>query len=646
MSIIASMSVLLGAQTGPFQKGMAAAAKSMSPLQSAMAGLDAGIKGMAKTMVAAFAVSKVWDIANKISDQKKYADAIGISRQTLVVYEMAAKKAGLETTQFHRSLVMMAKAVESAASGETAAAEAFNIIGVNAQQIRGLAIDKQFEAIAKGFQSINNSGQEAAAISDIFGAKAYKMKTMVEMTGEEFDKLSEKSKSLGLNISDEDAANIQKAVSAIKTVGMVSEGLVQQLLADLAPSIEKIISTFNKLWAEGNMAEGFGFAFTVIAELIRFAVEAIDANLKALKLAVLGTFVAIMEPFSWFSDDVEAWQKGFVDEIKVTIDQIMNAKDGIHGLTEASADLVDEDGNVVISLKEKEKALKEAADAAKKAAEEEKRYREEMDRMADTFIGKYMTNLQKLQEEMADLETANKGGGFVGRESFYNKAWMDLQTRIDQQLALGEQRVKDIESAISTLESAAPEMLPDEAFEDLQSKIFDAFQHGMLGATGPMARVRFAALLQNAWQSTIGVEMKKKQEEADKKAEDEREAISREWNSLEDRASSIRDAMATPAEKYAQQFEEASRLMEEGLLDPESYKRFVEKIKADYQEATKPTTQRGAFSEINFARVSTEALAMQGDRVQQQQLAAQNRTAMATEKIAKKIDSGLPAVAA
>jgi hypothetical protein len=650
MSIIASMSVLLSAQTGPFQKGMAAASKSMSPLQSAMAGLDSGMKGLAKTMLASFAVSKAWDIADKIVQQQKYADAVGISRETLVAYEMAAKKAGLETEQFHRALVMMAKAVESAASGESAAAEAFNTIGVNAAAIRGLAIDKQFEAISKGFQSINSSGKEAAAIADIFGAKAYKMKTMVEMTGEEFEKMAKKSKALGLNITDEDARGIMKAQSAIKAVGTISEGAAQQMLAGTAPAIEKVVNAFNTLWAQGHMAEGFGVAFTVVGEVLAIAAEAVSATLAGLKLAFLSTFVAIMEPFSWFSDTVQAWQDGFKEEIAVTIENLgrfaNSGASSLGALEQAGADLVDENGNVIVSLKDKEKALKDAADAAKKAAEEERKYAEEMDRMADQFVGKYMTNLQKLHEEMMDLETAKKGGGFVGRESFYNKAWEDLNARIEQQLSLGEQRVKDIEAAISTAEGAAPEMLPEAAFEDLKAKLFQAFQHGMLGASGPAAQAKYAALLQNAWESTVGEAQKKKQEEDAKKADEQREKDAKYWQDIEDRASSIKDAMATPAEKAAKLFEEARDLMEQGLLDPESYNRYVKKIGKDLEDATKPTTARGAFTEVNFARVSTEALAMQGDRVQQQQLAAQNRTAVATEKIAKKIEGGLPSMAA
>lgn len=725
MSVVASMSVLLTANAGPFQSALAGAGKSVEKFQGQATMLDGALKKFGTGLAAAFAVEKVAAVAGQIDATQKFAETLGVANKEMVALGLAAGAAGVDQDQLQTAMTKMTKSIDDAAAGSGAAANAFKVMGIDAKALAGLGADQQLAAIGEGFKKVDDAGAEANAIMDIFGAKGLAMKGVLEMSNEEMEKFRELSASLGLAVTDEQAQAIGNMGDTLELAGKALDGFITQLLVGLTPAIQSVADGFIGALQDGKQMEEIANVFKVIGWALEKTYNLLEVFINGVQVLAGPLIMALVAPFALFSDEAAAMLKALSAEQKEAEAGLGKATGALFGLEDAN----DQVGNSSTAAAEKIKAnaaaIKAQEEAAKKADDAAKKYAEDQLKYADQIIEKNKTAREKLQDEFNALAAAKKAGAFDGAEAYYEKeleALLRKEQTIDQ---FTEKHLADIKAAISTIEGFKPtvDLTPEQEFAELEARITEAYRNGMLGAYDEATKAKMAKMIETARSMTIGASAEKaaRQQQADAdalkksletpadravkaieearklrdagkitdeqylKARNEQlraitgETLTPEERSrqaieeakklrdagmmpeaqfqkfqesqrkellagAEDSAEALRRSMEGPREKYDRAIKEAQALKDKGVLSEADFKKYQGMQQKDLLQATE--VNRGSFTQVDFSRVSTAALAMQGDRVQQQQLIAQEKTAVATEKIAKKIESGIPAVAA
>lgn len=165
-----------------YQQGMADANKKLKTFRgssnkaSQMANkLSGSIKAMGVAALGAAGVGGLGSLIRSSiafgSSQSDVASQLGINTVAFQVYTGAIKDAGGSQQQMEKSILAMQQAVVQGDEGMTTFTRAFSRLGLNIKQIRGLAPEAQFEAIAKAVANAKDQQGALTAVTEIFGKR-------------------------------------------------------------------------------------------------------------------------------------------------------------------------------------------------------------------------------------------------------------------------------------------------------------------------------------------------------------------------------------------------------------------------------------------------------------------------------------------
>ncbi|CAB4153725.1 hypothetical protein UFOVP640_20 [uncultured Caudovirales phage] len=236
---------------------------ALKGLQDIGAGVGKALLGV--TAAAAglgYAVKGILDSAGALFDA---AETIGISVQSLQVFQKAAGEVGVSAEELNGSLMKMnANIGEALITGTGGAAKALERMGISLDQINGMKPDKQFELLAKKLSEIPNAGERAALAMDLFGKQGQKVLKIAEG----LDEMRKKMEALGMLISPEQQASLDLAGDAVDgLIGLFSTGL-KKAVADLAPYI---IGFANAINDAVKAAGGLENVIAVVGGIMRYA---------------------------------------------------------------------------------------------------------------------------------------------------------------------------------------------------------------------------------------------------------------------------------------------------------------------------------------------------------------------------------------
>jgi len=233
---VAGTEVKLTADASQLVQEVRKAETALKGLQDVGANVSKALIGV--TAAAAgfgYAVKGILDSAAALFDA---ADTIGISVQSLQVFQKAAGEVGVSAEELNSSLMKMnANIGEALIKGSGGAADALKRMGISLDQINGMKPDAQFELIAKRLSEIPNQAERSALAMDLFGKQGAKVLKIAEG----LDEMRKKMEALGMLISPEQQASLDLAGDAVDgLIGMFSVGL-KKAVADMAPYILAIV---------------------------------------------------------------------------------------------------------------------------------------------------------------------------------------------------------------------------------------------------------------------------------------------------------------------------------------------------------------------------------------------------------------------
>lgn len=258
MASIGKVSAVFTASTSGLTSGVKAASSSFRSLQSDTKGLESAMKTLvainATQLFASFASAAISSArslvsfgqaqAEVIDNASKLAARLGMTYGEFAGLSLAADLAGVSMDTIGKASQKAEIAFANAANGSKVATAAFAGLGLSVEQLNGLSASERFDSIAASIAALPTEAQRAAAAVRIFGRAGAELLPLFAGGAEGIAAAREQAERLGLTLTNAQGQNVEAMNDSFTMVAKSIEGVVQQVVAYLAPAITSIANTF------------------------------------------------------------------------------------------------------------------------------------------------------------------------------------------------------------------------------------------------------------------------------------------------------------------------------------------------------------------------------------------------------------------
>lgn len=246
---IGALIVSVGANTGPFEKGMKRTKKGLDKFQKsasattrAMSAMKLGLAGVFGGFAASKLVSQFTDIAESIDELSKASLNLGIATEQLGGLQHAAQLSGVDVSALNKSLKRMVISVADADQGLGRGVKALADLQLNVKQLAGLSPDKMFTKIADALGSIEDNTEKIAIADAIFGRNGAELINLLDQGAVSINEMAESYKNLGGAISDQDALNVAEMNDSLTRLKTLAGGFGNKIVITVAPAVTETVN--------------------------------------------------------------------------------------------------------------------------------------------------------------------------------------------------------------------------------------------------------------------------------------------------------------------------------------------------------------------------------------------------------------------
>jgi hypothetical protein len=298
--------------------------------------------------------SLVSSVNSSVDTLNDFSARTGIGVEALQGYSLAAKLAGVDTEQFGAAVQRLAVNIGKATPGD-ALDKSLRAINLSVVELRALSPEDQFSAIGNAISQLPTAADRAAAAVEIFGKQGAALAPLFREGAASLEELKARAERLGIIVSETQVNNVADMNDAFDLVRATIEGIVGQVIGNLAPAVTDVTNQFLQFvesWSGaqgeggtgianaitdvllqgaeyfagifdefvanfGSLGETFSFAadvFDVTSKILLTASEGIRAAFNAIQIGIdvlLIGFGKIIESLgSYVSDDLEQFGAG------------------------------------------------------------------------------------------------------------------------------------------------------------------------------------------------------------------------------------------------------------------------------------------------------------------------------------------------
>jgi hypothetical protein len=203
--------------------------------------------------------SLVSSVNSSVDTLNDFSARTGIGVEALQGYSLAAKLAGVDTEQFLGAVQKLAVNIGKATPGD-ALDKSLRAINLSVQELRALAPEDQFSAIGAAISELPTASDRAAAAVELFGKQGAALAPLFRQGITSIKELRAEGIKLGAIVSDVQVGNVADMNDAFDKVRATVQGIVGQVLGNLAPAVTDVTNQFLefvKTW-EGTGTQGTG----------------------------------------------------------------------------------------------------------------------------------------------------------------------------------------------------------------------------------------------------------------------------------------------------------------------------------------------------------------------------------------------------
>ena len=219
----------------------------------------------------------------------KMSDELQISTQALTGWEHAASISGTSLEVLHKALEIFVRRMGEAKAGIGEGVRGLEMLGMTAQQLIDMGMEKAFERVADSISKMETSAEQAGAACNFFGRQGVQLLNMFQQGEKGIRDLRREADLLGISLTRIEAAKVEEANDALTKVKATFTGLFRQLTVELSPFITAAADSFTD-WAVAG--EGAGVKLINVFEAVTQAVVALADEIAI----ITGRLNALLHP--------------------------------------------------------------------------------------------------------------------------------------------------------------------------------------------------------------------------------------------------------------------------------------------------------------------------------------------------------------
>jgi hypothetical protein len=261
MATIGKVSAVFTASTSGLRTGVNQASRSMQQMQSSVSAL----RGQLSTLTAIQGAQLFGQIANAASQAvqslvrfgasaaqsidrtAKLSQQLGLTYAEMSGLSLAASLAGTDMETVGNAVTKANAAFANAAAGSKSAVAAFQRIGLSVDDLNGLSASEQFDKIGQAIAALPSEAEQAAAAIALFGRAGAQLLPLFQGGAKGIQQARADAEKFGLALSNVQAGNVEAMNDAFTRARGAVEGVVNQVVAYLAPALENVTTVFTDL---------------------------------------------------------------------------------------------------------------------------------------------------------------------------------------------------------------------------------------------------------------------------------------------------------------------------------------------------------------------------------------------------------------
>jgi hypothetical protein len=201
--------------------------------------------------------SLVTSVNSGIDSLNDLSARTGIGVEALQGYSLAAKLAGVDTEAFGNAVQKLAVSIGKATPGD-ALDKALKEINLSLQELRALSPEQQFSEIGQAISQLPTAADRAAAAVAIFGKQGAALAPLFREGAASIEELRARAERLGIIISETQVNNVADMNDAFDLVAATINGIVGQVIGNLAPAVTAVTNEFLRFVEEWSGSQGTG----------------------------------------------------------------------------------------------------------------------------------------------------------------------------------------------------------------------------------------------------------------------------------------------------------------------------------------------------------------------------------------------------
>lgn len=258
MATIGKVSAVFTASTGGLRTGINQATSSMSRMEASTRSLASNMRILAAIDIgrvfanaASFVANGVRSLigygqaqADVIDRTSKLAARLGMTYDELSGLALAGDLAGVSMDTIGAAVTRADVAFVKAAEGSKQARDAFAGIGLAVEDLNGLSAAERFDRIASAIAALPTEAERARAAVQLFGRSGAQLMPLFAGGANGIAEARAEAERFGLALTNAQGQDVEEMNDSFTRVKAAIEGVVQQVVAYLAPAITGIATTF------------------------------------------------------------------------------------------------------------------------------------------------------------------------------------------------------------------------------------------------------------------------------------------------------------------------------------------------------------------------------------------------------------------
>lgn len=269
MATIGKVRAVFTASTSGLTAGVSQATSSMKRMQAEVRGLRGSMASLVAiqgtqlfasfvsgaTQAARSLISMGAAEAETIDNTNKLAARLGFTYAEMAGLANAGALVDVSMETIGKATQKAEIAFAKAAGGSKAATAAFEAIGLSVDRLNGMTAAERFQAIAQAISQLPTEAQRAAAAVQIFGKSGVELLPMFQQGAAGIQAATAEAQRFGLALTQAQVDNVDAMGDSFDRAKQAISGVIQQVVAYLAPAIEKVVTTFSDFIAAENGAK-------------------------------------------------------------------------------------------------------------------------------------------------------------------------------------------------------------------------------------------------------------------------------------------------------------------------------------------------------------------------------------------------------